>query len=94
MKVYDFEASQKVIKEAWELAVNHLKTTLGEQYDYRSTKFAWEKFQDYSSQDITEKKVCPNCGEIDIEGNFTTHSLYKDGGIEVCYSCYEDLGEE
>ena len=91
MKVYDYEASQKVIKEAWELAVNHLKKTLGEQYDYRSTKFAWEKFQDYSSQDITEKKLCPNCGEIDIERNFCSSHRHPE---VVCYGCFNsDVGE-
>lgn len=94
MKVYDYEESNKVISEAWKLAIKHLEDTLGDQYKCNVTENAMDKFWDYVQQDIEFMKVCPKCGKADSEGNFMTHSLYKGGDTEVCYSCYEDLGEE
>ena len=69
------------------------RKTLGSQYKCNVTENAMDKFWDYVQQDIDFMKMCPNCGGADSEGNFMTHSLYKDGDIEVCYNCYEDLGE-
>lgn len=82
--VYSFEDSQPVIKEAWNLAVDHLKTVLGDQYEYNATKYAWEKFQDYVEQDIECKMRCDRCSKVDIEGNFQE---YQDFG-NICYECY------
>lgn len=93
-KVYSFEEGNKVISDAWRLAVKHLEDTLGDQYKCNVTENAMEKFWDYVQQDIEYKMVCPKCGEVDDEGNFMSHRLYKGGKKEVCYSCYEDLGEE
>lgn len=94
MKVYDYEESNKVISEAWKLAIKHLEDTLGAQYKCNITENAMDKFWDYVQQDIECMKLCPKCGEVDSEGNFMTHSLYNGGKEEVCYSCYEDLGGE
>ena len=94
MKVYDYKESNKVISEAWKIAIKHLEDTLGDQYKCNVTENAMDEFWDYVQQDIEFMKVCPKCGEADGEGNFMTHSLYKCGNTEVCYSCYEDLGEE
>ena len=94
MKVYDYEESNKVISKAWNLAIKHLEDTLGDQYKCNVTENAMDKFWDYVQQDIVFMKSCPKCGEADSEGNFMTHSLYNGGNTEVCYSCYEDLGEE
>ena len=86
MKVYDYEESNKVIAEAWKLAIKHLEDTLGDQYKCNVTQNAMDIFWDCIQQDIESKKVCPKCGEVDIEGNFMTHSLYKGSKVEVCYS--------
>lgn len=94
MKVYDYEKSNKVIAEAWKLAVKHLEDTLGDQYECNVTENAMDKFWDCVQQDITFKMLCPKCGEFDEEGNFGTHKLYKGGKEYICYTCYEDLGEE
>lgn len=91
-KVYNFEEGNKVISEAWRLAVKHLEDTLGDQYKCNVTENAMEKFWDYVQQDIEYKMVCPVCGEADDEGNFC-RSIF-DPSVEICYSCYEDLGEE
>ena len=87
-KVYSFEESQPVIKEAWNKAVQHLQETLGDQYSYNATKYAWEKFQDYVEQDVEFKMTCPRCGTVDIEGNFCITETYE---TEVCYECYTEL---
>lgn len=94
MKVYNFEEADKVVRGAWGLAIKHLQDALGDQFDYRSMKHAWGKFQDYAHQDIEYKVICPKCGEVDGEGNFMSHRLYEGGKKEVCYSCYEDLEVE
>lgn len=85
-KVYSFEESQPVIKEAWNKAIQHLQETLGEQYSYNVTRHAWEKFQDYIEQDIEFKMTCLCCGVVDIEGNFSS-SIFEPNEM-VCYDCY------
>lgn len=95
VKSYNYEDSRKVIKDAWDLAIDHLKTTLGEQYDYRATKHAWEKFQDYAGQDIEFKKKCEldYCFHIDLEQNFYDIE-YKGKVLSVCQDCYEELTDD
>ena len=87
-KVYSFEESQPVIKEAWSKAVQHLQETLGDQYSYNVTRYAWEKFQDYIEQDIEFKMTCPCCGVVDIEGNFS-FSKFEPNEM-ICYDCYSE----
>lgn len=93
-KVYDYEESNKVVAEAWKLAIKHLEDTLGDQYKCNISEDAMGKFWDCVQQDIEFMMVCPKCGNADDEGNFMLHILYKNRKEEVCYSCYEDLGEE
>ena len=95
VKSYNYEESQKVIKDAWNSAIEHLKNTLGDQYDYRATKHAWEKFQDYAGQDVEFKKQCEldYCFHIDLEQNFYDIE-YKGKVLSVCQDCYEELNEE
>ena len=87
-KVYSFEESQPVIKEAWNKAVQHLQETLGDQYSYNATKYAWEKFQDYVEQDVEFKMTCPRCGVVDIEGNFICSKF--EPNETICYDCYSE----
>ena len=83
--VYSFEDSQYVIKEAWNLAIEHLKNVLGDQYEYNATKYAWEKFQDYIEQDIECRMRCPLCDQVDIEGNFSYSKI--EPNVQICYDC-------
>ena len=87
-KVYSFEETQPVIKEAFKKAIEHLQTTLGDQYSMNATKFAWGKFQDYVEQDIEFKMTCDLCSKIDGESEFTEHQDYGN----LCYDCYEEKG--
>lgn len=93
-KVYSFEDSQQVIKDAWNKAIRHLEDTLGEQYDYNATKYAWEKFQDYVEQDIEFKMTCDRCGKVDGECNFTELMVNSQDLINVCDTCCEELNPE
>jgi len=92
-KVYNYEAANEVISEAWSLAIEHLEKTLGDQYDCNVTENAMDEFWDCIQQDIEYKKVCPRCSQVDLEGNFC--SIQKEYGsdrtIEVCYSCYKEI---
>lgn len=87
-KVYNYEECQQVIKDAFKKAVEHLENTLGNQYKMKTTKFAWEKFQDYVEQDVEFKMICDRCGKVDDEGNFQEHQDYGN----ICYECYEEKG--
>ena len=49
-KVYSYEDCQPVIKEAWFKAIKHLEDTLGDQYDYDATFYAFENFEDFVTQ--------------------------------------------
>lgn len=88
-KIYSYEDSQKVIRDAWDLAIKHLEDTLSDQYSYNATSYAWGKFQDYVEQDIEFMMVCDYCGKIDIEGNFTTQrsSIEPTHYLQLCYDC-------
>lgn len=91
-KVYGHNESQKVISEAWNLAINHLKETLGDQYTLNVTEDALPSFYDKVQQDITFKMICPVCSQVDIEGNFMR--LVFEPSVEICYDCYqEELGK-
>lgn len=85
-KVYDFKASQEVIREAWSKAVEHLKNTLGDQYDCNVTEDVLPNFFDKVEQDITFKMTCPSCGQVDDEGNFSRS--ISDRKLWICYECY------
>ena len=87
-KIYSYEDSQKVIRDAWDLAIKHLEDTLSDQYSYNATSYAWSKFQDYVEQDIEFMMTCPRCGKIDIEGNFSTVVGFDK---PICYECYTEL---
>ena len=87
-KVYNYEQSQKVISDAWDLAIKHLETTLPDQYSYNATSYAWGKFQDYVEQDIEFKMVCDLCGKVDDECEFQEHQDYGN----LCYDCYKEKG--
>lgn len=89
-EVYSYEQTQPVIKEAFKKAIEHLQTTLGDQYSMNATKFAWCKFQDYVEQDIEFKMLCNRCGKVDIEGNFSFVYEY-DQDNQVCYECSMEL---
>lgn len=88
MKVYNFEEGNKVISEAWRLAVKHLEDTLGDQYNCNVTEDAMGKFWDGVQQDIKYKMKCPQCGEVDVEGNFCRSKFDK--SVEICYECSEE----
>jgi nanoRNase/pAp phosphatase (c-di-AMP/oligoRNAs hydrolase) len=89
-EVYSYEQTQPVIKEAFKKAIEHLQTTLGDQYSMNATKFAWNKFQDYVEQDIEFMMKCPRCHTTDIEGNFSfVYKYSKDN--QVCYECRTEL---
>ena len=90
-KVYSYEDCQPVIKEAFKKAIDHLKETLGDQYSMNSTKFAWNKFQDYAEQDIEFKMTCDLCGKVDNEDNFTEVMVNSETLINICYDCHEKL---
>lgn len=87
-KVYSYEDCQPVIKEAFKKAIEHLQETLGDQYSMNTTKFAWNKFQDYVEQDIEFKMTCDRCGKVDGECDFQEHQDYGN----LCYACYEEKG--
>jgi len=87
-KVYSYEQSQKVIRDAWDLAIKHLETTLPDQYSYNETSYAWSKFQDYVEQDIEFMMTCPRCDKTDIEGNFSTADGFDK---PICYECCTEL---
>jgi len=87
-KVYSYEDCQPVIKEAWFKAIKHLEDTLGDQYKYNATDYAWSKFQDYVEQDIEYKMTCDRCGKVDSECDFQEHQNYGN----LCYDCYEEKG--
>ena len=89
-KVYSYEQAQKVISEAFNLAVKHLEDTLGNQYKYWNTDDARCKFYDKVEQDIECKMTCDRCGTVDIEGNFSfVYKYSKDN--QVCYECRTEL---
>lgn len=88
-KVYSYEQSQKVISDAWDLAIKHLETTLSDQYSYNATSYAWSKFQDYVEQDIEFKMQCDLCGKIDGECEFTEVMINSQDLINICYDCHE-----
>lgn len=90
-KMYSYEQSQKVIGEAWDLAIKYLETTLADQYSYNATSYAWSKFQDYVEQDIEFMMTCPRCDHTDIEGNF---SAVEGFDKPICYECYTELNSE
>lgn len=85
-KVYDFTESQHIIREAWDKAIDHLQTQLGDQFTHCVTDDAMPVFFDKVEQDIEYLRECPACGEVDKEGNFTKVEWCDN---EVCYSCYE-----
>lgn len=87
-QIYDFTTSQEVIKEAWSEAIKHLEKKLGDQYEYNCTDDALPKFFDKVEQDITFKRKCPVCHNIDEEGNFS-YSLFEKGTL-ICYECYNE----
>lgn len=87
-EVYSYEQTQPVIKEAFKKAIEHLQTTLGDQYSMNATKFAWCKFQDYVEQDIEFKMKCDRCGKVDGECDFQEHQDYGN----LCYGCYQEKG--
>lgn len=87
-KVYSYEDCQPVIKEAFKKAIEHLQETLGDQYSMSTTKFAWDKFQDYVEQDIEFKMKCPCCDTVAIEGNFS-YSKFEPNEM-ICYGCYSE----
>ena len=87
-KVYSFEDSQQVIKDAWNKAIRHLEDTLGDQYKCWETDDARCKFYDKVNQDIEFKMTCPCCGNVDIEGNFSP-SLFEPN-VMICYYCYTE----
>ena len=87
-KVYSYEQAQKVISEAFNLAVKHLEDTLGNQYKCWNTDDARCKFYDKVEQDIEFKMICPCCGQVDIEGNFIC-SKFEPNEM-ICYDCYSE----
>lgn len=87
-KVYSYEQAQKVISEAFNLAVKHLEDTLGNQYKCQNTDDARCKFYDKVEQDIECKMTCPCCGQVDIEGNFI-RSKFEPNEM-ICYDCYSE----
>ena len=95
VKAYNYEDSQQVIEEAWNLAVEYLKTKLGEQYSYDATENAMDKFYDCVQQDIKFKKQCEldYCFHIDLESNFYPIE-YKGRTLSVCKDCYEELTDD
>ena len=87
-KVYSYEQAEKVISEAFNLAVKHLEATLGDQYKCWNTDDARCKFYDKVEQDIECKMTCPCCGQVDIEGNFIC-SKFEPNEM-ICYDCYSE----
>ena len=87
-KVYSYEQAQKVISEAFNLAVKHLEDTLSNQYKCLNTDDARCKFYDKVEQDIECKMTCPCCGKVDIEGNFIC-SKFEPNEM-ICYDCYSE----
>ena len=87
-KVYSYEQSQRVISEAYNLAVKHLEDTLGDQYKCWNTDDARCKFYDKVEQDIEFKMTCTCCGQVDIEGNFSC-SKFEPNEM-ICYECYSE----
>ena len=87
-KVYSYEQAQKVISEAFNLAVKHLEDTLGNQYKCWNTDDARCKFYDKVEQDIEFKMTCPCCGQVDIEGNFICSKF--EPNERICYDCYSE----
>lgn len=96
IKVYDFDSANEVISQAWKLAINHLETTLGDQYNCNATEDAMCKFWDCIQQDIKYKKICPHCKQVDSEANFmpVLKEYGNDRTIEVCYDCYKELKDD
>ena len=86
-KVYSYEQSQKVISDAWDLAIKHLETTLPDQYSYNATRHAWDKFQDYVEQDIEFLMECDLCGKVDGECEFTEVMINSEDLINICFEC-------
>lgn len=93
-KQYNYDESNEIIGEAWDLAIEHLKSKLGKQYKCSVTKDAIPDFFDCVQQDIDYKKLCPKCNTYDDEGNFTTHKNYESAKVEICYTCCCKLDEE
>ncbi len=87
-KVYSFEDCQPVIKEAFKKAIDHLKETLGDQYECWNTDDARCLFYDKAEQDIEFKMTCPCCGQVDIEGNFIRSKF--EPNETICYDCYSE----
>lgn len=86
MKFYNYDHANKVVEEAWQLAISHLEKTLGDQYKNSVTDHAREKFWDYATQDITYMDQCPKCLNV-VNG-----SEMMCGGI--CYDCYCEENEK
>lgn len=90
-KVYSYEQAQKVISEAFNLAVKHLEDTLGDQYKCWNTDDARSKFYDNVAQDIEFKMTCDLCGKVDDECEFTEVMVNSETLINICYDCHEKL---
>ena len=95
-KVYSFEESQFVIKEAFNLAVKHLEDTLGDQYKCWNTDDARSKFYDKVEQDIKFKMTCGLCGKVDGECEFTEVAMSYDADsvTNICWDCHEIRGNK
>lgn len=93
-EVYSYEDCQPVIKEAFKKAVDHLKETLGDQYNCWNTYDARSKFYDKVEQDIEFKMTCDRCGKVDDECNFTELMVNSQDLINVCYACCEEISPE
>lgn len=93
-KVYSFDEVQDVISDAFNLAVKHLKDTLGDQYKCWETDDARCKFYDKVNQDIEFKMKCDRCGKVDDECNFTELMVNSQDLINVCYECCTELNPE